>query len=82
MAVVVVEKVELGLPDFDVETEKKVFVVVVVVEPVAAQVVVVVVVVDPLQLDTSLPLCPIARCWLAAVVELDSQDRRKVSPAF
>ena len=80
MAVVVVEKVELGLPDFDVETEKKVFVVAVVVEPVAAQVVVVVV--DPLQLDTSLPLCPIARCWLAAVVELDLQDRRKVSPAF
>ena len=80
MAVVVVEKVELGLPDFDVETEKKVFVVAVVVEPVAAQVVVVVV--DPLQLDTSLPLCPIARCWLAAVIELDSQDRRKVSPAF
>ena len=79
MAVVVVERVELGLPDFDVETEKKVFVVAVVVEPVAAQVVVVV---DPLQLDTSLPLCPIARCWLAAVVELDSQDRRKVSPAF
>jgi hypothetical protein len=59
IVVVVVGKVELVLPDCDVETEMKESAVVVV-EPVVEQVVVVVV--EPLQLDTSLPPDPIARC--------------------
>jgi hypothetical protein len=59
IAVVVVGKVELVLPDCDVEMEMKESVVVVVAEPVVEQVVVVV---EPLQPDTSLPPDPIARC--------------------